>query len=141
MRIECVKAGSRAAAGGLPVAQMRRWYLAGDSNETIGQRLGLHQGTVRRVLLEAGVTMRSRREQVALNDARTGVRVPSCAELAAGYVDEGLTSAELAVRYGMTEARVHSMLRRCGIERRRGRHPPGASRCRAGAAPTAAADR
>ena len=74
---------------------------------------------VRRVLLEAVVTMRSRREQVALNDARAGVRVPSCAELGAGYVAEGLTSAELADRYAITESRVHSMLRRCGIERRR----------------------
>ena len=115
-----MKAGSRAAAGGLPVARMKRWYLAGDSNSTIGRRLGLHPSTVRRVLLEAGVTMRTRREQVALHDARAGVRVPSAEELAAGYVDEGLTSAELADRYGITEARVHSMLCRYGIERRPG---------------------
>ena len=104
----------------LPVARMKRWYLAGDSNSTIGRRLGLHQSTVRRVLIEAGVTMRTRREQVALHDARAGVRVPSAEELAAGYVDEGLTSAELADRYGITEARVHSMLCRYGIERRPG---------------------
>ena len=64
--------------------------------------------------------MRTRREQVALHDARAGVRVPSAEELAAGYVDEGLTSAELADRYGITEARVHSMLCRYGIERRPG---------------------
>ena len=76
-KISWMKAGSRAAAGGLPIAEMKRWYLAGDSNQTIGQRVGLHQGTVRRVLIEAGVTMRTRPEQVALNDARTGVRVPS----------------------------------------------------------------
>ena len=115
-----MKAGSRAAAGGLPVARMKRWYLAGDSNSTIGRRLGLHPSTVRRVLIEAGVTMRTRREQVALHDARAGVRIPSAEELAAGYVDEGLTSAELADRYGITEARVHSMLCRYGIERRPG---------------------
>src|SRR5215216_1789082 len=115
-----MKAGSRAAAGGLPIAEMKRWYRAGDSNATIGQRVGLHQGTVRRVLIEAGVTMRTRREQVALNDARVGVRVPSGEELVTGYVDEGLTSAELADHYGITQSRVHSMLCRYGIERRPG---------------------
>ena len=105
----------------LPIDKMRRWYLAGDSNATIGGRLGLHQSKVRRVLLEAGVTMRSRREQVALTDRRAGVRPPSCDELDAGYVAQGLTAAELAARYGITEARVQALLRRCGIERR----PPG----------------
>ena len=77
----------------LPIDKMRRWYLAGDSNATIGGRLGLHQSKVRRVLLEAGVTMRSRREQVALTDRRAGVRPPSCDELDAGYVAQGLTAA------------------------------------------------
>jgi len=115
-----MKAGSRAAAGGLPIAEMKRWYLAGDSNQTIGQRVSLHQGTVRRVLIEAGVTMRTRPEQVALNDARTGVRVPSRDELVAGYIEEGLTSAELAVRFGISETRIQSMLVRHGVERRRG---------------------
>jgi hypothetical protein len=71
---------------GLPVPQMRRWYLAGESNATIGARLGLHQSKVRRVLIEAGITMRSRREQVALQDLRAGVRVLTCDELAAGYI-------------------------------------------------------
>ena len=65
---------------------MRRWYLAGESNATIGARLGLHQSKVRRVLIEAGITMRSRREQVALQDLRAGVRVLTCDELAAGYI-------------------------------------------------------
>lgn len=87
---------------------------------TIGLRVGLHQSTVRRVLIEAGVTMRTRREQVALNDARVGVRAPALEELVAGYVDEGLTSAELAARYGITEARVHSRLRRRGVQLRPG---------------------
>jgi hypothetical protein len=41
-----------------PIGKMRRWYLAGDSNAT--RRLGLRQSKVRRVFLEAGVTMRSR---------------------------------------------------------------------------------
>src|SRR3954471_16533115 len=100
-----MKTGSRAATGGLPVAQMKRWDRAGDSNSTIGRRVGLHQGTVRRVLIEAGVTMRTRRQQVALHDARVGVRVPSGEELVAGYVEEGLTSAQLADRYGMTQSR------------------------------------
>ena len=119
-KISWMKAGSRAAAGGLPIAEMKRWYLAGDSNQTIGQRVSLHQGTVRRVLIEAGVTMRTRPEQVALNDARTGVRVPSRDELVAGYIEEGLTSAELAVRFGISETRIQSMLVRHGVERRRG---------------------
>ena len=112
-------AGSRAATGALPIAEMKRWYRAGDSTPTIGQRVGLHPSTVRRVLLEAGVTMRTRREQVDLNDARVGARVPSGEELVAGYVEEGLTSAELAERYGITQTWVHSMLCRYGIERRR----------------------
>ena len=73
---DCVIAGSRAAAA-VPVEQMRQWYLEGDSNLTIALRVDLHQSTVRRVLLEAGVTMRTRREQVALNDARVGVRAPT----------------------------------------------------------------
>ena len=119
-KISWMKAGSRAAAGGLPIAEMKRWYLAGDSNQTIGQRVSLHQGTVRRVLIEAGVTMRTRPEQVALNDARTGARVPSRDELVAGYIEEGLTSAELAVRFGISETRIQSMLVRHGVERRRG---------------------
>ena len=55
---------------GFPVDQMRRWYLAGDSNATIGARLGLHQSKVRRLLISAGVTMRTRREQVELQDLR-----------------------------------------------------------------------
>jgi hypothetical protein len=45
-----------------PTGKMRRWYMAGDSNATIGRRLALHQSKVRRVLLEADLTMRSRRE-------------------------------------------------------------------------------
>ena len=83
---------------GLPVAQMRRWYLAGESNATIGARLGLHQSKVRRVLIEAGITMRSRREQVALQDLRAGVTAPTCDELAAGYITERLTITELGER-------------------------------------------
>src|SRR4051812_12496557 len=63
-----MRAGSRAATDALPVAPMKRWYRDGDSNATIGLRVGLHQDTVRRVLLEAGMTMRPRREQVALRD-------------------------------------------------------------------------
>src|SRR5262245_13743326 len=110
-----MKAGSRAAAGGLPIAEMKRWYLTGDSNQTIGQRVDLHQGTVRRVLIEAGLTMRTRREQVALNDARTGGRVPSREELVAGYIKEGLTSAELAVRFGISETRIQATLVRHGV--------------------------
>ena len=31
-----MKAGREAAAGGLPIAEMKRWYLAGDSNQTSG---------------------------------------------------------------------------------------------------------
>ena len=96
----------------MPVAQMRRWYLAGESNATIGARLGLHQSKVRRVLIEAGVTMRTRREQVALQDQRAGVTVPTCEELAAGYVEERLTIAELAERHGISSTRVLQMLRR-----------------------------
>ena len=114
-----VKAGSRAASG-VPVEQMCEWYLAGDSNLMIGQRVGLHQGTVRRVLIEAGVAMRSRREQVALNDARVGVRAPTVEELIAGYINEGLTTAELAARYGVSESRVHARLRRRGVQLRPG---------------------
>jgi len=110
---------SRAVVGELPIAKMRHWYLAGESTEAIGRRLGLHQSKVRRVLLEAGVKMRSRREQVALKDRRAGVRIPSCAELVAGYVGQGLTMAELADRYQLTESRMLLLLRRCGIERRR----------------------
>lgn len=78
-----------------------------------------HQSKVRRVLLAAGVTMPSRSEQVALKDRRAGLRVPSREELAAGYLDERLTMAELAARHQLTEARVLLLLRRFGIERRR----------------------
>lgn len=113
-----LRAGSRSAAV-IPVEQMRLWYLAGDSSSTIGLRVGLHPGTVRRVLIESGVTMRTRAEQVALTDARVGVRAPTIMELVAGYVDEGLTAAELAGRYGMTESRVYSNLRRRGVQQRR----------------------
>ena len=65
--------------------------------------------------------MRTRREQVALNDARAGVRAPSGEELVAGYVDEGLTSAELADRFGSTVTRARSMLCRYGDTRGCGR--------------------
>ena len=47
-------------------------------------------------------------------------RVPSRDELVAGYIEEGLTSAELAVRFGIGEARIQPMLVRHGVERRRG---------------------
>ena len=50
---------------------------------------------------------------------RTGVRVPSRDELVAGYIEEGLTSAELAVRFGISETRIQSMLVRHGVKRRR----------------------
>src|SRR3954469_15226954 len=102
------------------VEQMRRWYLAGESNATIGARLGLHQSKVRRVLIEDGVTMRTRRDQVALQDQRDGVRMPTCEELASGYAAEGLTIAELAQRHEISTTRITLMLRRCGIERRPG---------------------
>ena len=109
---------------GLPVAQMRRWYLAGESNATIGARLGLHQSKVRRVLIEAGITMRSRREQVALQDLRAGVTVPTCEELTTGYLTERLTITELGERHGISYTRTLQALRDCGIERRPGRPRP-----------------
>lgn len=102
---------------------MRRWYLAVESNATIGARFGLHQSKVRRVLIEAGITMRTRRDQVALQDQRDGVRMPTCEELATGYETEGLTIVELAQRHEVSTTRIALMLRRCGIERR-----PGAAR-------------
>jgi len=102
------------------MAEMIGWYESGESSLTIGRRLGMHQSTVRRVLIEAGVVMRSRRDQIALQDGRRGVRTPTRTELAAGYVEQRLTSAELAVRFGISESRVHSLLRRHRIERRPG---------------------
>ena len=63
-----------------------------------------------------------------MNDRRAGVRPPSSEELAAGYIGERLTMAELAERHRLTKARVLLLLRRCGIERRPGRHSPGTGR-------------
>ena len=81
---------------------MRRWYLAGESNTTIGARLGLHQSKVRRVLIEAGVTMRTRREQVgAARSARRRAHA-NVRGNRAGYDTEGLTIAELAERHGIS---------------------------------------
>jgi hypothetical protein len=77
-----------------------------DAPLVLGQRLerdhrpaARAQSKVRRVLLEDGVTMR-RPASIALTDRRAGVRPPSCDELDAGSVAQGLTAAELADRSG-----------------------------------------
>lgn len=103
---------------------MRQWYADGESTASIGRRVGLHQSKVRRILIAAGVTMRSREEQVALKDARDGVRVPSGAELTDLYCDQRLTIEEIAQKFGLTAARVLLLLRRSGIERRPARPRP-----------------
>ena len=99
---------------------VRRWRI----DRVHRRRLGLHQSKVRRVLIAAGVTMRSRAEQVALKDARGGVRVPSGAELADLYCDQRLTIEEIAEKFGLTSSRVLLLLRRNGIERRPARPRP-----------------
>ena len=118
---------------------MRRWYLAGESNATIGTRLGLHQSKVRRVLLEAGVTMRTRRDQVALHDQHDGVHMPTCEEIAAGYDTEGLTIAELAERHQISSTRIaldDAPLRNRATPRRGTTRSPRGRACRTSAART-----
>ncbi|MFT3851360.1 MAG: hypothetical protein QM733_01245 [Ilumatobacteraceae bacterium] len=76
------------------------------------------------MLIAAGVTMRTRAEQVAANDDRAGVRVPSREELVELYRAQGLTMVEIAERFGLNDSRVLLLLRRHGIERRPARARP-----------------
>src|SRR3954451_19452921 len=50
--------------------------------------------------------MRSRAEQVALDDRRAGLVPPTCDQLVEGYVRERLTTAELAERYQLEKGGV-----------------------------------
>lgn len=101
------------------VEEMRQWYSEGESAASISRRVGLHESKVRRMLIAAGVTMRTRREQVAIKDVRVGARVPASDELRALYCEQNMTMEEIAERFGLTSARVSLLLRRHGIARRR----------------------
>lgn len=78
----------------------------------ISQRLGVSRRTVRVWLQQAGIALRPRRERQRrhLPPADTGLR--RC------YHDEGLTTAQLAARYGVSATTVRRWLNNAGIARR-----------------------
>jgi transposase len=97
-------------------AQLRRRYAAdGLSTRQLANLYGVSASTVRRWLREAGIPRRPPGGQS---------RAPSRQELCRLYQAEGLTTAQLGERYGVSQQTAHRWLRTGGITARpRGRAP------------------
>jgi transposase len=94
-------------------AQLRRLYQQQRLTPAeISQRLGVSGRTVRVWLQQAGIALRPRRK------CRRRHLPPADTELRRWYHDEGLTTAQLAARYGVSATTVRRWLNNAGIARR-----------------------
>lgn len=80
----------RAVYQDLPIAQLVREYEAGDSYGTIATRYGVGYGTVRRVLIAAGVTSRAAHRY---NHTKAGTRTIRDAYVSSEFWDDYITKS------------------------------------------------
>jgi transposase len=105
-------------------AELRRLYEREELVPAeIGERFGVSGRTVRAWLQDSRITLRSRPER------RRRHPPPEPAELGRQYGADGLTTAELAARHGVSASTIRRWLQDAGVPRR----PPG----RQSQAPTA----
>jgi DNA-binding transcriptional regulator LsrR (DeoR family) len=93
----------------------------------IGDRLGVSGRTIRAWLQQAGIALRPGWER------RRAHLPPANTELRRCYLDEGLTTAQLAARYGVSATTAKRWLDKAGIPRRSARRSsraPGAEELR-----------
>jgi transposase len=81
----------------------------------IGERLGVSGRTIRTWLQQAGIALRPRRERRRHHLPPTDVELRRC------YLDEGLTIAQVAARYGVSATTARRWLGNAGIPRRAAR--------------------
>jgi len=94
-------------------AELRRLYEQERLTPAeVGERLGVSGRTICVWLQQAGVALRPRRER------RRRHLPPADTELWRCYHDEGLSTAELAARYGVSATTVRRWLDNAGIARR-----------------------
>jgi transposase-like protein len=109
-------------------AELRRLYEQQRLTPAeIGVRLGVSGRTIRTWLQQAGIALRPLRER------RRRHLPPADTELQRCYLDEGLTTAQLAARYGVSATTARRWLDNAGIPRRaagRSSRSPGAEELR-----------
>lgn len=109
-------------------AELRRLYEQQRLTPAeIGERLGVSGRTIRTWLQQAGIALRPGWER------RRHHLPPADTELRRCYLDEGLTTAQLAARYGVSATTARRWLDKAGIPRRaasRSSRAPGAAELR-----------